>query len=317
MSVARCSGAVSNTSCLQHRERRMSRYYSLTIPYAQWQKPTVLLDTMLYMKGQAEVGESGYEHWQVMVVTKRKCRAGAVKRQFPRQTHVELSRSSALNEYVWKDDTLIHPSTRFELGRLPLNRNNDKDWEDIWRNAKRGALELIPADVRVRSYKTIRQIEKDHMAPSAMEREVKVYWGPSSMGKSRRAWYEAGMTAYPKSPTSIYWDGYQNHDKVVIDEYRGGINVSHLLRWFDRYPVCVECKFGACILNARVIWITSNLHPREWYPELDAITMNALLRRLDVLEFNEEWQPPLTPPPPYVDTVDLTQETIVIDSDNE
>lgn len=309
----------------------MSRYYMLTIPRADWAVPSQLPEGILWMKGQPERGENGYEHWQVVVCTAKKCRAGSVKRKFTPSTHVEVTRSAAANEYVWKDDTCIDQALRFELGRLPLQRNKEKDWEQIWTNAKRGAIEEIPADVRVRSYKTLKQIEKDYMNPVAVERKVRVYWGPSGLGKSRRAWYEAGITAYPKSPTSIYWDGYNNHTNVVIDEFRGGIEISSVLRWLDRHPVCVECKFGACILAATDVWITSNIPPEQWYPNLDDLTRTALLRRLEVTEFTEEWVPP-TPPqtddeeeentviithstPPTL-RIDLTQETIVL-SDNE
>lgn len=303
----------------------MSRYYMLTIPRADWAVPSQLPEGILWMKGQPERGENGFEHWQIVLCTKKKCRATAVKRKFTPSTHVEMTRSSAANDYVWKDDTCIDVALRFELGRMPIQRNKEKDWEKIWTNAKRGAIEEIPADVRVRSYKTLKQIEKDHMEPLAMERKVRVFWGASGLGKSRRAWYEAGITAYPKSPTSIYWDGYNNHSKVVIDEFRGGINISHVLRWFDRYPVCVECKFGACILAATDVWITSNVRPEEWYPELDEPTRRALLRRLEITEFIEEWLPPTEVIQDETDNedtvvpeiVDLTQDTIVLDSEDE
>lgn len=156
----------------------------------------------------------------------------------------------------------------------------------MWQSAKRGAIDEIPADVRFRCYKTIRNIEKDYMEPCELEREIIVYWGEPGTGKSRRAWAEAGMDAFPKIPTSIYWDGYQGHEHVVMDEFRGGIRVEHILRWFDRYPVSVECKFGAVVLKAKKIWITSNLDPRRWYPDLDASTHGALMRRLKITHFN-------------------------------
>lgn len=290
----------------------MSRYYMLTIPQADFEKPSILPTGILWMKGQLERGEGGFEHWQICLCTERKCRASAVKRKFGQSCHVEVTRSAAANEYVWKDDTAVDPDTnRFELGTCPVNRNEKRDWESVWDSAKRGKIEEIPADIRVRSYKTIRQIEKDYMAPIAMERKVKVFWGGSGLGKSRRAWYEAGVSAYPKGPTSIYWDGYQNHENVVIDEFRGEINISHVLRWFDRYPVCVECKFGASVLNARNVWITSNIHPRQWYPQLDEATTLALLRRLEIIEFTESWEPPLTQE--TVDTVPLDEEDNIVE----
>lgn len=312
----------------------MSRYYMLTIPLALFSPPSSLPDGLVWLKGQPERGESGYEHWQLICCTRKKCRASAVKRLFCPEAHVELTRSAAADEYVWKDDTCIDPAQRFELGKKPLSRNQEKDWEAIWESSKKGRLDEIPADVRVRSYKTIRQIEKDHMVPQGMVRTVHVFWGSTGMGKSRRAWYEASMLAYPKSPTSIYWDGYAGHAHVVIDEFRGGINISHMLRWLDRYPVCVECKFGACVLNANTIWITSNIHPRDWYPDLDPATIDALLRRLNIVEFTEEWLPPADPDDPdnndefwdqiYNEAANLpypspaeTVETIVLLSDDE
>jgi len=107
-----------------------------------------------------------------------------------------------------------------------------------------------------------------------------------TLGKSRRAWEEASLDAYPKDPCTKFWDGYRGQKNVVIDEFRGDINVSHILRWFDRYPVNVECKFGAVTLSATTIWITSNVDPRDWYPDVNQDTKDALLRRLTITHFN-------------------------------
>jgi len=75
-------------------------------------------------------------------------------------------------------------------------------------------------------------------------------------------------------------------ENVVLDEFRGGIDISHLLRWFDRYPVIVEVKGSSVVLKATKIWITSNISPDDWYPELDAETKAALRRRLTVTHFS-------------------------------
>lgn len=123
------------------------------------------------------------------------------------------------------------------------------------------------------------------MKPTSMERECNVYWGTTGAGKSHRAWEEAGLDAYPKDPNTKFWDGYNGQVNVVMDEFRGQIAINHILRWLDKYPVCVECKFGGSVFNATKIWITSNLHPKDWYPELDEATRNALLRRVNVTHF--------------------------------
>ena len=120
-----------------------------------------------------------------------------------------------------------------------------------------------------------------------MERTCYVFWGPSGLGKSRRAWDEATLEAYSKNPRTKWWDGYRGQPNVVIDEFRGGIDVSYLLRWLDRYPVCVEIKGSQLPLDATTFWITSNLDPRSWYPDLDEDTKQALLRRLTITHFQQ------------------------------
>lgn len=238
-----------------------------------------------YVKGQLEQGEeTGFIHWQMLWVFEKKVRLGGVKAFFVENVHAELCRSNAANDYVWKEETRVG-GTQFELGRLPFQRSSKTDWEAVKRAAKAGTLDTedIPADVYVRCYSTLSRIAKDHMRPVSAERVVKVFWGTTGVGKSRRAWEEAGDDAYPKDPCTKFWDGYQGQEHVVIDEFRGQIGISHMLRWLDRYPVCIETKGSGCVLRAKRIWITSNLDPRQWYPDLDEETKNALMRRLNVV----------------------------------
>lgn len=260
------------------------RYWLLTIPHHMF--TPYLPNDCNWIRGQLECGHStGFLHWQVVVGFKRSVRPAAVKKVFG-DCHHEKTEGPAANDYVWKEDSRV-AGTQFELGKQPVKRGVPKDWETIWESSKTGKIADIPADIRVRCYKTLKQIEKDHLTPLAMEREVIVYWGEAGTGKSRKAWEEAGLNAYPKDPCTKFWDAYVGQDHVVIDEFRGEINISHILRWFDRYPVNVECKFGATTLRAKKIWITSNLDPRDWYPDLNSATKDALLRRLNITHFNK------------------------------
>lgn len=261
-----------------------ARYWLLTIPHADFLP--YLPNGVNYIKGQLERGENtGYTHWQVLINTKRKLRLAGVKAIFGNTVHAEPTRSEAANDYVWKEDTSI-PNTKFELGALPRNRGDSKDWDAIKEAATSGRLDSIPSDVYIRNYNALQRIAADNAQPLAIERKVIVYWGPTGSGKSRRAWQEAGIDAYPKDPRSKFWDGYRDHENIVIDEFRGDIDISHVLRWFDRYPVIVEVKGGSRVLKAKNIWITSNLHPDLWYPGLDPLTKDALKRRLEIIEIN-------------------------------
>lgn len=172
------------------------------------------------------------------------------------------------------------------LGKKPFKRASSTDWDSMVAYAKSGELDNIPSDCYVRYYGNLRRIACDHLRPLAIVRTIKVYWGATNVGKSRRAWEEATIEAYPKDPRTKFWDGYRGQESVVIDEFRGGIDIAHTLRWFDRYPVNVEIKGSSVTLKATKIWITSNLHPLYWYPELDSETRAALLRRLIIEEIN-------------------------------
>ena len=237
-----------------------------------------------WIRGQLERGDEGggYDHWQYVFALSKRGRLAAVTAIFGTTSHFELTRSRAAEDYVWKEDTSL--GERFELGTRPIGVNSKPDWDAIWELAKSGDLGDIPSGIRVRSYFALRAIASDHGKPVSMVRTVRVFWGATGTGKSRRAWDEAGEDAYSKCPRTKFWDGYQSQPSVVIDEFRGGIDVSHLLRWFDRYPVRVEIKGSTRPFNAGEIWITSNLPPSDWYPDIDHVTYAALLRRFTLVE---------------------------------
>jgi len=265
-----------------------ARWWILTIPRADWSVPASLPDGVTYLRGQAETGESGYEHWQLVVNFPRAVRLAACKAKFTDTTHAEPTRSEAALEYVWKDETAV-PDTRFELGRLPLKRNSSTDWDAVWVSAKSGKLGEIPSDIRIRCYSTLKRIYKDNTrAPFRDGIKVKVFWGVTGSGKSHRAFAEAGAEEtefFVKGSTTKWWDSYKGESRVIIDEFRGQIGIEHMLKWFDKYPCYVEEKGGQLPLMATEFWICSNLHPRAWYPMMDEQTLNALLRRLEITEF--------------------------------
>lgn len=269
------------------RAPRQAIYWMLTIPHHLF--CPFLPDVCSLIKGQLETGAGGFLHWQVLVAFKNKQSLIGVRRIFG-PVHAEPTRSSAASDYVWKEDTRVE-GTQFLLGRQPFNRSNADHWQEIWDLAVRGAIMEIPADIRVQNYRTLRSITADFAVPVGVVRTCNVYWGRTGTGKSRRAWEEAGTSAYSKDPLSKFWCGYNGQENgkrmlnvVIIDEFRGTIAISHLLRWLDRYPINVEIKGSSVPLRASRLWITSNLNPRAWYPEIDFETWEALERRLIITE---------------------------------
>jgi len=104
-------------------------YWLLTIPHHAF--VPYLPPGVAYIRGQLERGENtGYLHWQLSLVLSKKQRIGFIKKLLGPECHAELSRSAASTDYVWKEDTRVD-GTPFELGRLPIKRNCQKDWDAV------------------------------------------------------------------------------------------------------------------------------------------------------------------------------------------
>lgn len=88
-------------------------------------------------------------------------------------------------------------------------------------------------------------------------------------------------------PTSDFswFDGYSGQPVVILDDYRGAGNFDYLLRLLDRYPMDVPIKGGFVNWAPRLLFITSNLSPRECFQSLSTDTLLPLYRRIDFLLF--------------------------------
>lgn len=272
-------------SSLQPVTTVSGRFWIITLSVAKSPEQPCLEDDprLARLVGQKEKGEGGYIHWQFLAHFSKTVRRSHVSKVWP-TCHAELSRSAAAENYVRKDDTKVEGS-EFELGDGPLRRNVSRDYESIWALARAGEIEEIPADLRIRFYNTIVRIRSDFQRPIDITRRVKVFWGASGTGKTFRARQEAGLLLYVKNPNTKWWDGYRGETNVLIDEFRGRIDVSYLLLWLDNYSHTYEVKGGSKCSETVNIWLTSNLHPKDWYPGLDPDTLEALLRRVELIHF--------------------------------
>lgn len=101
--------------------------------------------------------------------------------------------------------------------------------------------------------------------------KVLVIHGAGGLGKSALIEYLVGTEeVFWKSQGDEWWDGYQNEPVVVLDDLDGTFfKFRYLLRLLDRYPFKVQTKGGMLEFNSKLIIITSNVSPEEWYPNCD------------------------------------------------
>lgn len=111
-----------------------------------------------------------------------------------------------------------------------------------------------------RAFQTARRLMS---RPRDHEMEVIVCQGPTGTGKSR--WVKDNYPDAYWKQRSIWWDGYEGQETVVLDEFYGWLPYDTLLRLCDRYPLLVETKGGQTHMLARRIIITTNATPESWY----------------------------------------------------
>lgn len=263
------------------------RYWLITLSCEHHPQEPTLHEDFAYIKGQKEIGQGGFEHWQFLVNCKRVRSRNQVKAAIHPTAHVELTRSTAANQYVWKDESAV-PNTRFEYGEKTFNRNSKTDWAQVKQHAIQGNLDQVPDDIYIRHYASLVRIRSDHARPAQRDAvQVRVYWGPPGTGKSYRAIEEAKAygTVYFKNPRTKWWDGYRGEQNVVIDEFSGdAIDVDYIKRWWDIYPCSVEIKGSSVPLHATRFWVTSNHAPDYWFPNARPVDHAAIRRRITTVE---------------------------------
>jgi len=254
-------------------------------------------DCVLWVYGQEEVGEGGFNHYQFVFSLESKMRLPAVKKLFGScNPHLELTRSKHADAYCRKEETKV-PESEFEYGSRAKKVNSKTDWDREFELAKYRDFEAMDPGVKLRCWSSCMKIAAYYDEPlHRKDVATKVFWGVTGSGKSWKVFNDilVDQKYYVKSPTTKWWDGYKGEDNVVIDEFRGEIGISHLLKWLDHYPCTVEIKGGQVPLKATKFYIMSNLDPRNWYLDIDAETKDALLRRLSIVHFDipfEAWKP--------------------------
>lgn len=105
------------------------------------------------------------------------------------------------------------------------------------------------------------------------------FWGPTGTGKTRTA-RDMFPDAWWSGKDLKWWQGYDAHETVILDDFRGDFCTFHeLLRILDRYPYTIECKGGSRQLLARNIIITCPKPPNMVYLNCGE-QLEQLLRRI-------------------------------------
>lgn len=175
----------------------------------------------------------------------------------------------------------------FEKGDCP-RQGKRSDLDDVRQVIANGGgmRQVVDITTSYQSVKMAEQILKYKEKPRNWECDVFWFYGKTDTGKSRAAFELAGEDAYPCLSTGKWFDGYDAHEDVVIDDMRRDFCKFHeLLRLLDRYPYRVETKGGTRQFKPKRIYITSPYPPQELFETRE--DLGQLLRRIkQIKEFN-------------------------------
>lgn len=267
-----------------------------------------------YWVYQTEIAPTtGTRHIQGYVHFKSARKLATVKRKLPRSNLTPAGGSAAENKvYCTKLDTRA-PGGRVGEGGVMPSQGKRSDIEDILRRVREGAtdVELFEEFPRAAFHylNKIRAFRRTLWIPRVTHTVTRTYWGDTGTGKSHAAQRDASLICggndslwctFPCKETKsekTWFDGCGGMTVVIIDEFEGEIGFRLLLRMLDWTRMKGPVKGDFEEFSPKVIIITSNLEPHEWYPDRK-YTGGPLERRLTengsyVKEFTTRYVPPV------------------------
>lgn len=249
-----------------------------------------------FVVGKEICPTTGAPHLQGYVEWKSSKRWTTMHNIFKGRAHWEARKGTAKQaaDYCKKDGDFIEHGTISNQGaRNDINAameliSNGVSEIDVFEQCPEVAMKYIKGMDRYRL------LCQKRSTKGYNKKDVRVYWGDTGTGKTRSAMEEfPGAFKLTAGITGLWWDGYDGEECVVIDEFRGNnCPLSMLLTILDGYATQVSVKGGSRILNANTIIITSNIAPDCWYENADERSKDALMRRINTIQFFQQQKSP-------------------------
>lgn len=261
-------------------------------PVAAWFKEPVT-----YLACQVE--QVAHVHVQGYIEFSKPMRVAALKK-FSDRAHWEPRRGTQeqARDYAMKADTRFNGP--WEFGTL-AKQGKRTDLEAIGAlvKARKTNVEILeelgPTTARFSKQITFLRFT---YAEGDSDRQltgvrVIVLYGETNTGKTYAAinYLSGGKDYYiceaPSHKDSKVWfDGYEGQGNLILDDFAGSFCCFRfLLRLLDCYKLKVEIKGGHTWAAWHNVYITTNVHPSEWYPA--EINSAPLKRRINEIRFVE------------------------------
>lgn len=251
-------------------------------------------ENIRYICGQLELVTS--EHFQGYLQLEKKQYLSWVKTNVSATAHWERQlapSNETARDYCRKEESAVADFPFIEYGTMTQKagqRNDIIRFKDQIIGQKK-MIDLIDTfTMEMARYPKFYAMVRSLKRPKR-ERDliVRLNYGSTGTGKTRYC-YDTypQLYAVPQSTGQLWFDGYDLHETVLIDDFAGKMSkvpLTSTLRLLDRYPIQLPIKGGFTWWMPNLIIITTNIHPREWYDWFNREQQWPALKR----RFTEIW----------------------------
>lgn len=246
-----------------------------------------------FVKYQVEIcPDTERKHIQGFVQFKDGKTMSSVKKIMNDNTiHLEMRNRSVEKaaKYCEKDDSRDENYERVEYGCIMRNtqgaRNDIVEMYDMIKNGCTiDELKEYNITTYTKYWRAMEKLYNDEQAKSCgkfKKVEVNLMYGASGTGKTSYVFDKHGAenvyTLEQSNNDTMWFNGYNGHKVLLIDDFYGWIKYSYMLRLLDGYKMRLEVKGGFTYSNWDYIYITSNASPENWYKD----GLKDLHRRID------------------------------------
>lgn len=264
----------------------MSKSFCFTINNWTEDDVTILkgLESTYLIYGE-EKGKEGTPHLQGYITFKKTYRLKGLK-ELHAKAHWEVAKTrEAAIEYCKKEGKYSESGKSIEIKSNKQGKRTDLEVavDTVKLKGLKAMIEEHPKTY-VRFHSGFEKLAARQAKPRDPKNPpiVTWLWGPSGTGKTRQV-VEKEPDLWMSGKNLKWWEGYENQEAILIDDFRGDFCTFHeLLRIIDRYPYKVEVKGGSRELNSKRIYITSCHKPELVYDKCDE-EITQLLRRITLV----------------------------------
>jgi len=267
---------------------------------------------LTYAVWSTERGITGTLHYQCYIECEKKVKASAMKNKLaPLKVWVKpaAAKSTAQHniDYIshtgkWSNKAGGLINGPFFIGVTPTGQGTRTDINDLAVALKSGKTMVSIAEEHTNTLlKCFGNASKmkilfDSSKVRTWMTELFIYTGKAGSGKSHAAYEEAKqflldagsdelpyMLMIPNKGESLWWEGYEGQQVVIIDDFYGTIDINYFKRMVDKYPMKVNIKNMSAQFLARRVYVTSNQGWKSWWgSELlaNSENVNAIQRRI-------------------------------------